>query len=95
MLNCAAGGGKAVILFDRAAADPCDRAAPTLVISPGQTPPPGWKCPDTAKYLPAVFLTRAQGLAIKALLDAKKDVTATVRVPSPADNAKVGGWSCH
>jgi hypothetical protein len=38
-----------------------------------------------------VFLTRAQGLAIKALLDAKKNVTATVKMPSPAENAKVGG----
>ena len=50
-------------------------------------------CPSTAKYLPAVDLTRAQGLAIKALLDAKKAVTATVKVPNPKDNAKVGGAS--
>jgi hypothetical protein len=90
-LNCAAGGGKAAIFMDRAASDPCSLLTGALVVPPGVPLPPGYKCPSTAKYLPAVGLTRSQGLAIKALLDAKKAVTATVKLLSPEDNAKVGG----
>jgi hypothetical protein len=93
VLNCAAGGGKAAILIDRAASDPCSGFEGVLAFPPGTSLPPGNKCPSTAKYLPAVGLTRAQGLAIKALLDAKKAVTATVKLLTPEDNAKVGGAS--
>jgi hypothetical protein len=91
-LNCAAGGGKAVIFYNRASAGPCSTMeGMVLPLHPDDQALPGSsKCPSTAKYLPAVGLTSAQGLAIKALLDAKKAVTATVKLPDPAEYAKVG-----
>ena len=81
--------------MDRAASDPCSLLNGALALPPGYPLPPNqtWPCPSTAKSLPAVGLTRAQGLAIKALLDAKKAVTATVKVLNPEDNVKVGGAS--
>ena len=94
-LNCAKGGGKAVIVYNRASSGPCETlAGGAMVFPPGTELPPDFKCPSTAKYLPTVGLTYGQGSAIKALLDAKKAVTATVKVPPPEENAKVGrlGW---
>jgi hypothetical protein len=89
VISCMNGGGKAAILYDSASSDPCAQYLVTLGAAPGSASITG--CPDSTRYVPTATLTNPQGKAIKALLDAKQAVTATVILPDPIENAKVNG----